>query len=111
MDNSFDAAMLNDMLHHVDKSYQLHIIKEALRVAKKILIFEVEPTLLGKISDVALNKLHYGALKTPLSFRSKEEWLELFRKMGLEYTVRSVNTPFWYPFLHVAMAVKDRKNK
>lgn len=108
---SFDFAMLNDVLHHIDKSYHIKIIKEALRVAKKVLIFEAEPTLRGKIFDLILNKLHYGSLETPLSFRRREEWLELFKKTGLLCTIRSVKRPFWYPFLHMAMMVKERKNK
>lgn len=70
---SFDLAMLNDVLHHVERAVQVRIIKKALRIAKKILIFEAEPTMLGKIFDLILNKLHYGSLETPLTFRKKEE--------------------------------------
>lgn len=105
---SFDLAMLNDVLHHIEKADQIRIIKKALRVAKKVLIFEAEPTLLGKTFDLILNKLHYGSLATPLTFRRKEEWLELFKKIRLECTIQDIKTPFWYPFLHIAMIVKRR---
>lgn len=107
---SFDSAMINDVLHHVDKQYQAHIIKEALRVAKKVLIFEVEPTLSGKVFDMILNKLHYKSLQTPLSFRWRKGWIELFKKMGLNYETKSVKTPFWYPFVNISMMVKEKSS-
>lgn len=103
---SFDLAMLNDVLHHVDKSHQTHIIKEALRVAGKVLIFEAEPTLSAKIFDTILNKLHYSSLNTPLTFRSASAWQELFSSMKLKYIIKKVERPFWYPFSHIAMRLK-----
>lgn len=108
--NSFDTAMLNDVLHHTKKHEQLAIIKDSLRISRQVLIFEVEPTILGKVFDVILNKLHYKGLATPLTFRSAEEWRVLFKELGYKYTVNSVNTPFWYPFSHIAIRVKDREN-
>lgn len=110
-DRFFDSAMINDVLHHVEKSYQQHIIQEALRVAKKVLIFEVEPTLSGKIFDMILNKLHYKSLQTPLSFRWRKEWIKLFKEMDLTYETKSVKVPFWYPFLNVAIMIKRKKNR
>ena len=108
---NFDLAMINDVLHHVDKSYQVYIIKEALRVAKKVLIFEAEPTLSAKIFDTLLNKLHYSSLNAPLTFRSNNEWQELFNSIGLKYIIKNVERPFWYPFSHIAMMIqKDKKN-
>ena len=109
-DKQFDASMLNDVLHHVEKDYQLHILKEALRVSKKVLIFEVEPTLLGKLFDVLLNKLHYKSLKTPLTFRWRRDWVELFKEMGLKYETKKVNTPAWYPFSNIAVMVKKSRS-
>lgn len=103
---SFDLAMLNDVLHHVDKSYQTHIIKEALRVAKKVLIFEAEPTISAKVFDTILNKLHYSSLDTPLTFRSGNDWQELFSSMKLKYIIKKVERPLWYPFSHIAMMIK-----
>ena len=38
-DESFDTAMLNDVLHHINKEYQANAIKEAMRVSKKVFIF------------------------------------------------------------------------
>ncbi len=110
-DRTFDAAMLNDVLHHVEKHQQLPILKEALRVAKEVLIFEVEPTLSGKVFDMLLNKLHYKSLKTPLSFRWKKEWIKLFEEVGLKYETKKVKTPFWYPFSNIAMIIKEKNRR
>lgn len=102
----FDLAMLNDVLHHVDKQYQVQIIKEALRVAKKVLIFEAEPTISAKVFDTVLNKFHYSSLYAPLSFRSGSDWQKLFSSMKLKYIIKQVERPFWYPFSHIAIMIK-----
>ncbi|MEO9141609.1 MAG: class I SAM-dependent methyltransferase, partial [Polyangiaceae bacterium] len=39
-DDSFDFAMFNDVLHHIPKPSQLEAILEAVRVARKLLIFD-----------------------------------------------------------------------
>ena len=110
-DKSFDKAILNDVLHHTSKSYQINIIKEGLRVSRQLLIFEVEPTFFGKVFDIILNNLHYHGLETPLTFRDSEEWANLFEKMEYIYSIKSVKAPFWYPFSHIAMLVQNRQNK
>ena len=111
-DEMFEVAMLNDVLHHVDKPYQIHLIKEALRVAKKVLIFEAEPTLSAKFFDTLLNKFHYAFLDAPLTFRSGKDWEELFHLLGLRCRIKKVERPFWYPFSHIAIllerAAKDK---
>lgn len=104
----FSASMLNDVLHHVEKIDQIALLKEALRVSGRVLIFEVEPTLSGKIFDVLLNKLQYQSLKTPLTFRTQKEWGELFRSLGYRYSTKAVETPGWYPFKHIAMMVEKK---
>ncbi len=106
-DKTFDVAMLNDVLHHVDKAYQTYIIKEALRVAKKVLIFEDKPTISAKVFDTILNKLHYSSLDAPLTFRSSKGWSELFNSIGLKYIIKNnIQKPLWYPFSHIAMMVQ-----
>lgn len=109
--NSFDVATINDVLHHVDRAKQEQIIKEGLRVSKRLLIFEVEPTILGKMFDVILNNLHYKGLDTPLTFRSTKDWILLFKSIGYNYLVKSVKAPWWYPFSHIAISLKHRDNK
>lgn len=104
-DASFSIALLNDVLHHIPKQYQASIIKETTRVAKKVLIFEFEPTFIGKLSDIILNKFHYGDLNPPLSVRSIKEWQNLFRKLSLRSQTIKLEKPFWYPFSHIAFMI------
>lgn len=100
--NEFDIVMLNDVLHHIPYHNQEKLISESARVAKKVLIFEARPTILGKITDVVLNKYHYGDLNVPLSFRNITDWQKLFKKLSLRSKVTILKKPFWYPFSHIA---------
>lgn len=109
-DSQFSIALLNDVLHHIPKQYQADVIKETTRVAKKVLIFEFEPTLIGKLADVILNKFHYDDLITPLSVRSINEWQDLFKKLTLKSQAIKLNKPFWYPFAHIAF-ILTKKSK
>jgi ubiquinone/menaquinone biosynthesis C-methylase UbiE len=99
---SFDVAMYNDVLHHMDYANQPILIKESLRVAKYVLIFELKPTLLGKSGDYILNKFHNSAMDIPYTYRSNIEWETLFRKLVVKFEKKNVDTPFWYPFTHTA---------
>lgn len=107
-DKSYDVALLNDVLHHVNKQYQINVLKETARVAKKILIFEFEPTIIGKLADIILNKFHYGDLNTPLSVRTIAEWQNLFKTLGFESKVVKLKKPFWYPFSHIAFMLTKK---
>ncbi|MFX0206353.1 MAG: class I SAM-dependent methyltransferase [Candidatus Hodarchaeota archaeon] len=105
--NSFDSVMLNDVLHHTTKINQNKLLKEALRVGKKVLIFEIEPTLVSKVCDILINKIHYGSLKVPLTFRKIKDWEKLFRKMNFKYTSKQLRKPLLYPFKHTAFCVSS----
>lgn len=102
---SFDVALLNDVLHHIDKTKQEQVISEALRVGKNVFIFEIEPSISGKIFDIVLNKFHYGNLAVPLSFRYPKEWKQLFKKLSANCDYIKLKRPFWYPFTHIAFKV------
>ncbi len=106
--NSFDFSLLNDVLHHVDKDRQRDVIKEAARVGRKVLLFEFEPTILGKLADIILNKFHYGDLHTPLSVRTINGWQGLFKSLGFNSKVIKLKKPFWYPFSHIAFMVTKK---
>lgn len=105
---SYDVALLNDVLHHVDKDQQINVLTEAARVAKKVLIFEAEPTIVGKLTDIILNKYHYGDLSTPLSFRAISNWGGVFKKLSLKSEVIKLKKPFWYPFSHIAFLITKK---
>lgn len=102
----FDAVLLNDVLHHIPGEKQKNLILFCLRIAKKILIFEAKPTLFGKITDIILNKYHYGDLNVPLSFRNVADWKVLFKRLSIKSKIVVLKRPFWYPFSHIAILLQ-----
>lgn len=109
--HSFDAVLLIDVLHHIDKQEQIDLLAESLRVGNLVLIFEAQPTLFGKIADIILNKLHYGDLYAPLTFRDANEWTRLFKKLSTKWEFIKLDRPFWYPFSHIAFKVNKKKKR
>ena len=104
--NEFDNIFLNDVLHHISYKAQGRLVQEAIRVSKKVLIFDAEPTIFGKIADMILNKYHYGDLNIPLSFRNIKDWKKIFKKLSLQSRVIKLKKPFWYPFSHIAFELE-----
>ena len=79
--NAFDVALLIDVLHHSEKEKQL--LKEALRVAKKVIIVEEvhhhpKMDLLANISD-NLQWFLYG-MPLGIHHRNKKQWVEFLRQ-------------------------------
>lgn len=105
-DQTFSVVTLNDVLHHISPSQQENVILESVRVGRKLLIFEAEPTISGSIADTMLNKYHYGDLNIPLTFKTADEWKQTFKKMNLVVKAVKLNKPFWYPFSHIAFEVR-----
>ncbi|MCJ7805537.1 class I SAM-dependent methyltransferase [Patescibacteria group bacterium] len=102
----FDAVMLNDVLHHTEYSIQEKLLSESLRVANKVLIFELRPTTIGKVLDFIINKIHNPKMPIPFTYRSDKEWEKLFRKNHLKFKKKKVVSPFYYPFSHISYRVK-----
>ena len=105
---SFDVVMFNDVLHHMSKKNQIDLIKESLRVGKKVLIFEVNPTFVAKIFDLFLNKIHNPRMNIPFTFRSIDDWQSLFEEEGYRAQVKIIRRPLLYPFSHVAFNIKNK---
>lgn len=103
VDNQFEFAMFNDVLHHTDLKESL--LREALRVANKLLIFELEPSLIAQFVDKFFNKLHYPQMPVPLAFLDYQEWSKLITKLGYQFTISKVRKPFWYPLNHYFITV------
>lgn len=102
----FNAALLNDVLHHIPKESQKELVHQAIKVADRVLIFEAEPTTMGKIADIILNKFHYGDLSAPLTFRDIEGWQKLFKRLSISSKAIKLKKPFWYPFSHIAFELQ-----
>jgi SAM-dependent methyltransferase len=104
----YEVAFLIDVLHHLDYDNQFELINKAMKISKKLLIFEVRPTMMGKLFDIVLNKYHYGDLHVPLAFRDPVSWQYLFKKHGYISTFQPVPKPIWYPFSHIAFLVERK---
>jgi len=102
---SFEVVMFNDVLHHTSYKNQSKLLKEALRVSKSVLLFELVPTTIGRIVDFVINKIHHFKMEIPFTYRRVEGWKKLFKNLGLKYQVVIVQRPFWYPFSHVAFVL------
>jgi ubiquinone/menaquinone biosynthesis C-methylase UbiE len=100
--HSFDTSLFIDVLHHMNYQNQEKLLFEASRVSTVILIFELKPTVIGKICDYIINKLHNPRMGIPFTYRTPEEWQNLFKKMGFNYQKKEVQSPLWYPFNHIA---------
>jgi len=103
-DKEFDICMFNDALHHCNN--QEGLLNEAMRVADKILLFEMEPTIIAKILDVAINQIHNPRMNIPLNIRTLQEWRDYFEKRNLDFEYRRIKTPFLYPFKNYAIRLK-----
>lgn len=107
-DNKFGICMFNDVLHHMSKEDQIKILKEGLRVAKKVLIFEDKPTLIGKAADILANLMHNRNMNVPLTFRNIPEWEKVFKKLNVSYEVITLPKPLLYPFSHIAFLLNKK---
>lgn len=98
-DGSFNVAMFNDMLHHMPYENQIRLIREGLRVAGAVLVFEVKPTRYAKFTDWMANKIHEPLMRISLTHRTRTEWEALLRQEGWRVMSREVRE-----------ALKPRKN-
>ena len=106
---TFDVAMLNEVLHHMDFENHERVIREALRVASRVVVFEMRHTYFSQVMDVAFNWLINRDMATPFTFRSFDQWSELMSGVGCILDAQRVPKPFWgFPFDHFAFHVKTQ---
>ena len=85
-ENSFDAVLINYVLHHSEDPISL--LKEAKRVSRdKIIIYEDLPegflSKLGcKIHGASFNS--FFKIKNQASFKTERQWEEVFKNIGLK---------------------------
>lgn len=98
-DDSYDAVMLIDVLHHVKHISKL--LEEAKRVSRKYILVKDHlyktdfDFRLLKFMDIVGNKPHGVALE--YNYLRKEEWDLIFRGLGLKRLVEKTKIPL-YPF-------------
>jgi ubiquinone/menaquinone biosynthesis C-methylase UbiE len=100
-DGEFDTALFIESLHHMPREAQSVLIKEALRVAQQVLIFEVEPGRFLRPVDFLLNQVHNHEMSMTYSFKSKDEWIRLFDDNRIPATPVNVAKPFlglWFTY-------------
>ena len=112
--DSFDVALLINVLHHADDPENL--LNEAKRITKeKIIICE---DLKGKGISQLANWLHRNTyrisapfLRQPNNFHSREEWKRKFSKNGLKVSFEKIfSQPFgWlYPIKNVLFVLSKK---
>jgi ubiquinone/menaquinone biosynthesis C-methylase UbiE len=111
-DHSFDTVTFNDVLHHTSYKAQESLIAEAIRVCRKnIIIFEVKPNIGGYVEDFVLNHLEYPLMNVPLTFRSEQKWLTLFKSYGVTADVVRPPKPLMSLVTRVAFNLTKRTKK
>ncbi|MCL5070605.1 MAG: class I SAM-dependent methyltransferase [Actinobacteria bacterium] len=103
--NKYESCLFNDVLHHMSKENQIKLLKEGLRVAKRVLIFEDKPTLAGKAADILANLMRNKNMNIPLTFKDILEWETVFKDLGVKYKSVELPKPFLYPFSHIAFLI------
>lgn len=100
-DGEFDVGLFNDVLHHIPQDRHITLMREALRVCRKVLIFEVAPTFMAKLVEFPLNWINNIRVANPLAHRDRENWMRLFKENNILCTFYQIRKPsFWYPFVN-----------
>ena len=98
-ENSFDTVLISFVLHHTENPKE--ILKEAKRVAKKIIIFEDLPQgILGKLRCflhwLSWN-LFFGKKFVKFNFLKEKEWEEIFENLNLKIVAKKDFFPhLWF---------------
>ena len=96
-DNSFSVVTFNDVLHHIDEQGQKELIKEAIRIADKIIILEDAKNWVSYLLDFLTNR---PSMPKALSHKNIAGWIKFFDDLELKSTCYKVKKPFWYPLKH-----------
>lgn len=83
-DDSFHTVLISFVLHHTEDP--IHLLKEAKRIAKRIIIFEDIPVgFLSKIRCmIHANWWNFFTRKSaPLNFFTEQEWKMIFQELNL----------------------------
>ena len=99
-DASFDVVLLMFVFHHISRwEEQERLLDEAVRIARhRVVIAEDTPTsradrAFNIVWDWVLNLRH--GVPTPFTFRSLEEWTQLFKERDLSISHAETYRPLW----------------
>lgn len=107
-DKSFDVALIITVLHHLD--HQEVLIREAARVAKKIILVEdIYSSRTEKHLTYILDSIsNLEFIGHPHSNQTKEEWLKLFAKLRLSLT-NLTQRRYWHYFTTATFVLEKQK--
>jgi hypothetical protein len=114
-DGAFDAVLLLFALHHNPYEAQSKVLGEAIRLAdRRLIVIEDTPTtrvdhVFNVFWDKILNLRH--GVPTPLTFRSVDEWREVFMEHGLAVSHVESYRPKWPTLMtyHHTLFVLERE--
>lgn len=115
-DASFDTVVMCFVLHHIPSwDDQLLVAAEAMRVARtRVLVLEDTPfnrvdLVFNKAWDWLLNQRH--GIPIPFTFRSKEQWTDVFSQNGFRVGHTESYRPKWptLAMYHHSLFVLDRR--
>jgi ubiquinone/menaquinone biosynthesis C-methylase UbiE len=99
-DASFDVVLLMFVFHHIERwEDQERLLDEAVRIARRrVIITEDTPSSRGERLvnagwDWVLNIRH--GVPTPFTFRTTEEWMDLFKARDLSMAHVETYRPMW----------------
>src|SRR5439155_19361384 len=99
-EGSFDVVMLLFVFHHVDTfEDQERLLDEAVRIARRRLVIMEDTPQTGldrvcnKAWDWLLNRRH--RVPCPFTFRSSEDWVDLFKGRDLSIAHTESYRPMW----------------
>jgi len=113
-DNYFDVTMFNTILPHIKTMYCCRILKEAKRVSKKILIFDMDKYKLKNILfyyplTFLLDIIPHPEMEFGFNLRTRKQVIDLFNQSDLKVVQETyVKIPFWYPLTHIFFELKGR---
>ena|SRR3989338_9774832 len=83
--NFFDVAIIIDTLHHMEEKIQVLMLLEAVRVAKKVIIFETERTFVALLLDKIMSKIQSMYMPVPWTHKTRAGWQKLFKDLNIEF--------------------------
>lgn len=109
-DNEFDIGLFNDAPHHCKD--QEGLLNEAIRVSNRVLIFEMEPTLMAKILDIFINQIHNPKMNMPFNMKTSDQWRDYFKRSNFDFEYHKNQKPsLFYPFTHFSFKLMRPLNK
>ena len=64
--DTFDIAIMDDVIHHMAPEIQSVMLKEASRIVKKLLIVETDRTTVALILDTIFSKIQHFNMQIPI---------------------------------------------